>query len=255
MTSSKNAGSTVLRTESLTKRFGNLVAVDNVDYELHRGELASIIGPNGAGKTTFFNLITGEYTPTEGRILVEGEDITNLKPHQRVKRGFGRVFQITNLFPDLTTFENVRLAVQAPRVGRSELLGDPNTDEEVLERTEAILSDLDLSESEDRVAKNLSHGNKRRLEIGMALALEPQILLLDEPMAGLTENEINEISAFILDIASNFTILLVEHKMDVVMDLSDRITVFHQGRQIADGTVDEIREDERVREVYLGEDE
>lgn len=255
LTQSQRTDSALLRTESLTKRFGELTAVDNVDYTINHGELASIIGPNGAGKTTLFNLITGEYSPTTGRIYVEDEDITGLKPHQRVQKGFGRVFQITNLFPDLSTFENIRLAVQAAKVDRSGLLRNPDSNDEVLSRTDELLSVLDLGEARDLAAKNLSHGNKRRLEIGMALALEPRLLLLDEPMAGLTENEINEISDFILDIADQFTILLVEHKMDVVMELSDRISVLHRGQLIAEGTVEDIRTDERVQEVYLGEEE
>lgn len=245
----------LLRTESLTKRFGRLTAVDDVDFQIEKGQLASIIGPNGAGKTSFFNLITGEYTPTSGQIYLASDNITDLEPHERVRKGLGRVFQITNVFPDLSTFENIRLASQANRVERSDLLRDPMKDDAVLSHTESLLDDLDLTKQRDLPAKNLSHGNKRRLEIGMALALEPQLLLLDEPMAGLTETEIQEISDFISDIADEYTILLVEHKIDVVMTLSDRISVLHGGQIIAEGTTEEIRNDERVKQVYLGEDE
>ncbi|MFB6131720.1 MAG: ABC transporter ATP-binding protein [Salinigranum sp.] len=244
----------LLRTESLTKRFGQFTAVDSVDYRIERGEIASIIGPNGAGKTTFFNLITGEYEATEGRVFFEDEDITDRPPHQRVKRGLGRVFQISNVFPELTTFENVRLAVQSKQVHRGDLLQDAYRNERVISRTEELLSELELDHRRDMDAANLPHGDKRRLEIGMALALEPELLMMDEPTAGLPDAEVTEIAEFIRGIAQTYTILLVEHKMDFVMGLSDRISVLHQGELIADGTVEEIQNDERVREVYLGEE-
>jgi branched-chain amino acid transport system ATP-binding protein len=254
MSDSPPSADAILRTEALTKKFGELTAVDDVDYVLREGELASLIGPNGAGKTTFINLITGEFSPNTGRIFLGDDGITGRSPHERVESGLGRVFQISNIFPKLSAYENVRLAVQASRVGRSELLSLPENNPAVADRTTELLEDLALSPQRETEAVNLSHGDKRRLEIGMALALEPRVLLLDEPMAGLTEGEVEEISELVVDIAERHTILLVEHKMDVVMELSDRISVLHQGRIIADGTVSEIRADQRVQEVYLGED-
>lgn len=246
----------LLETRDLTKQFGELSAVDEVNYALEEGELASIIGPNGAGKTTFFNLLIGEYEATYGNIVFQGEDITDTKPHQRVEKGLGRVFQITNIFPDLTTFENVRLATQGLEVKSVSGLLSPADDNEALRsQAESILGRIGLLENKDMPAKNLAHGDKRRLEIGMALALEPEILLMDEPTAGLPDTEIHEVTQLISEIAKEYSIILVEHKMDLVMDLSDRISVLHRGELIADGTVEEIQSNQRVQEVYMGKEE
>lgn len=246
----------LLETNDLTKQFGELSAVDEVNYALEEGELASIIGPNGAGKTTFFNLLIGEYEATYGNIVFEGEDITDTKPHQRVEKGLGRVFQITNIFPDLTTFENVRLATQGLEVRSVSGLLSPADDNEALRsRAESILEKIGLLENKDMPAKNLAHGDKRRLEIGMALALEPKVLLMDEPTAGLPDTEIHEVTQLISEISEDFSVILVEHKMDLVMNLSDRISVLHRGELIADGTVEEIQSNQRVQEVYMGKEE
>jgi branched-chain amino acid transport system ATP-binding protein len=245
----------LLQTEGLTKTFGSLTAVDSVDFRLEEGGVYSIIGPNGAGKTTFFNLITGEYDVTRGTIRFKDDDITDLPPHDRISGGMGRVFQISNLFPELTTFENVRLALQSVAVGgRRELLAKAHADQAVVDRTHEILEDLDLHDKRAMVADSLPYGDKRRLEIGMTVALEPDLLLMDEPTAGLPEEELHEVIDFIDDIAADHTILLVEHKMDVVMGLSDRVSVLHEGSLIAEGSVEEIRNDEQVQQVYLGED-
>jgi branched-chain amino acid transport system ATP-binding protein len=246
---------TLLSTDGLTKQFGELAAVDTVDYYIDEGEIASIIGPNGAGKTTFFNLITGEYEVTSGSITFKGEEVTHLKPHQRVKRGMGRVFQISNIFPGLTTFENVRLALQSRELETSrELVAEAYENQEIIDEAYELLEDLELSDNRELEAANLSHGAKRRLEIGMALALDPDLLLMDEPTAGLADEEVREITAFIDEISADYTILLVEHKMDVVMGLSDRISVLHQGKLVADDTVEGIKNNERVQEIYLGEE-
>jgi branched-chain amino acid transport system ATP-binding protein len=246
---------TLLRTDGLTKRFGELAAVDGVDYHIEEGETASIIGPNGAGKTTFFNLITGEYEATSGTITFKGSDVTDLPPHERVSRGMGRVFQISNIFPELTTFENVRLALQSREVqSRRELVAEAYENQAVVDEAHEILEELELYDDRTTPAENLSHGSKRRLEIGMALALEPDLLLMDEPTAGLADEEVREITEFIRGIADDYTILLVEHKMDVVMGLSDRISVLHMGELVADDTVEGIKNNERVQEVYLGEE-
>lgn len=244
----------LLETTGLTKTFGSLTAVDTVDFELEEGRTSSLIGPNGAGKTTFFNLVTGEYDVTKGTISFKGKDVTDLPSHERINRGMGRVFQISNLFPELTTFENVRLAVQAnTSSGSRDLLRKAHDDQAVIDRTHEILEELDLYEERAMIADSLPYGDKRRLEIGMSVALEPELLLMDEPTAGLPEEELHEVIDFIRDIAEDHTILLVEHKMDVVMGLSDRISVLHEGRLIAEGTVDEIRNNEEVQKVYLGE--
>ena len=245
----------LLQTDGLTKRFGSLTAVDSVDFRLEEGGVASIIGPNGAGKTTFFNLVTGEYDATEGSISFNGEDVTDLPPHERINRGMGRVFQISNLFPELTTFENVRLAVQSiDETGGSGLLAKAHDNQAVVDTAHEILEDLDLHDKRGMIADSLPYGDKRRLEIGMAVALEPDLLLMDEPAAGLPEEDLTEVIEFIGTIAEDHTVLLVEHKMDVVMGLSDRISVLHEGRLIAEGTAEEIRNNEEVQRVYLGED-
>lgn len=245
----------LLQTDGLTKSFGSLTAVDAVDFELEEGGIYSIIGPNGAGKTTFFNLITGEYDATAGTISFKGSDVTELPPHERVRRGMGRVFQISNLFPELTTFENVRLAVQSTEMAtRSDVLARADSDQAVVDRTHDILEQLGLHQKRGTSAESLPYGDKRRLEMGMAVALDPDLLLLDEPTAGLPEEELKEVIAYIRDIATDHTVLLVEHKMDVVMGLSDRISVLHEGRLIAEGTVDDIRDNDEVQRVYLGED-
>lgn len=245
----------LLQTDGVTKSFGSLTAVDAVDFEVEEGGIYSIIGPNGAGKTTFFNLITGEYDVTTGTITFKGTDVTDLPPHERVNRGMGRVFQISNLFPELTTFENVRLAVQSAEMEtRSDVLSKAASDQPVIDRTHDILEELGLHQKRELIADTLPYGDKRRLEIGMAIALEPDLLLMDEPTAGLPEEELTEVIEFIGEIADDHTVLLVEHKMDVVMGLSDRISVLHEGQLIAEGTVEEIQTNDEVQRVYLGED-
>jgi len=246
---------TLLETTGLTKQFGSLTAVDGVDFRLDEGGIASIIGPNGAGKTTFFNLITGEYEVSAGSIAFRGEDVTDDPPHERINQGMGRVFQISNLFPELSTFENVRLAVQShDQTSQDSPLAKANDNQAVIDTAHDILEDLDLHHKREMIAESLPYGDKRRLEIGMAVALDPDLLLMDEPTAGLPEEELHEVMDFIEEIAADRTILLVEHKMDVVMGLSDRISVLHEGALIAEGTADEIRNDETVQQVYLGEE-
>lgn len=245
----------MLRTEGLTKKFGNLTAVDQVDFELEEGEIVSMIGPNGAGKTTFFNLITGEYEPTSGSVYLRGNNITDLKSHKRVQAGLGRVFQISNLFPDLTTLEHVRLSVTARNNdGLRKHFQHAYGDEEVLRESKKILERLQILEELDVEANALSHGDKRRLEIGMAMAHEPDIILMDEPTSGLPDQEIESVITLIEEINDRFTIFLVEHKMGVVRDVSDRIIVLHNGEKLLTGTVEEIMNDPKVRDVYLGQE-
>ena len=241
----------LLRTERLTRAFGSLVAVDRVDVSVRRGELRSIIGANGAGKTTFFRLISGEMTPSSGRIWFGEREITGLPQHAVVRLGIAKSYQITNVFPHLTVHENVRVAVQGHAHAfnfwaRADGLAG------VSARATALLQTVGLATKADQLAAHLSHGEKRHLEIGIALATEPALLLLDEPTAGMSPEETDETMRLIRELGRDRTVILVEHKMKVVMRISDRITVFHQGQVLADGTPDEIRANERVQQTYLG---
>jgi branched-chain amino acid transport system ATP-binding protein len=244
-------GEVLLRTEGLTRSFGTLLAVDGVAVSVHRGELRSIIGPNGAGKTTFFRLISGEMVPSAGRIWFDGREITGLPQHAVARLGIAKSYQITNVFPHLTVLENVRVAVQGPARAfdfwsRADRLGG------VRERAEALLRTVGLAEKAELLAAHLSHGEKRHLEIGIALASDPALLLLDEPTAGMSPEETDETMGLIRELAAGRTIVLVEHKMKLVMRVSDRITVLHQGQVLAEGTPDEIRANEAVQQTYLG---
>ncbi|HEX2440533.1 MAG TPA: ABC transporter ATP-binding protein [Methylomirabilota bacterium] len=241
----------LLRTERLTRAFGSLIAVDGVDVSIRRGELRSIIGPNGAGKTTFFRLISGETTPTSGRIFFGERDITGLPQHAVARLGIAKSYQITNVFPHLSVHENVRVAVQGPARAfdfwsRADRLHDVHA------RASAVLETVGLAAQAGRLAAHLSHGEKRHLEIGIALASEPTLLLLDEPTAGMSPEETDETMRLIRQLAVGRTVILVEHKMKVVMKISDRVTVLHQGQVLAEGTPEEIRANARVQQTYLG---
>jgi branched-chain amino acid transport system ATP-binding protein len=240
----------VLRAEGLAMRFGGLAALDNVNFELPRGEIRAIIGPNGAGKSTFFNCLTGVLHPTSGRVLFNEEDITGLSPDRISQKGIARSYQITNILPNATTFENVRIACQS-RGHSWSMLRHYRAFHDTMEKAEAVLDSVGLRGKAYDLAANLSHGEQRNLEIGIALATEPQLLCLDEPTAGMSTAETHETMALVRRIAKNLTILIVEHDMQVVMELAQRITVFHYGRVLADGAPAEIRENPRVQEVYL----
>ena len=243
--------SVLLRAEGLTRSFGRLLAVNAVDLEVRTGELRSIIGPNGAGKSTFFKLLAGELPPTSGRVLFDGDDITGW-PHFAVsRRGIAKSYQITTIFPQLSVFENVRVAVQCRRTvmncwTRAERLVA------VAETAGEILRAVELDGKADLPAAHLGHGLQRHLEIAIALGCDPKLLLLDEPTAGMSPEETERTIALIKRIAAGRTVILVEHKMKVVMTISDRITVLHQGAVLAEGTPEEIRADHRVQQVYLG---
>lgn len=245
----------VLETRNLRKEFDGLVAVADVSLRVREGELHAIIGPNGAGKTTLFNLISGVLPPTAGKVFLRGQDITGLPPHQIARRGVGRSFQITNLFPNLTVLESVRLAAQARGRQSLHFWAHYRRYREYEERALKIIHQVGLAGREDVLARALPHGDQRKLEIALLLATEPDVLLLDEPTAGMASGEIPMLTDLIrrLREEGGRTILLVEHKMDVVMNLSDRITVMHQGRILAEGTPAEISADERVQRAYLGE--
>ena len=243
--------SALLETVSLTKSFGGLFAVDEVNFSLQKGDLQSIIGPNGAGKSTFFRLISGEHKPSAGEILFDGKDITGLSQTAISHLGIAVAYQITNIFPMLSVFENVRVAAQS-RETTFNFWSRALSMRDVVDQTLEILEDIGLAEFKDEIAGNLSHGDQKRLEIGIALATKPKLLLLDEPTAGLAPTETRETIELIKKIARNLTIILVEHKMKVIMEVSDKITVLHYGRLLAQGSPDEIRANEDVRKVYLG---
>jgi branched-chain amino acid transport system ATP-binding protein len=243
--------SAILETVRLKKSFGGLVAVDGVDFTVQEGDLQSIIGPNGAGKSTFFKLISGEHKPTEGKIVFDGKDITAMPQTAISHLGIAVAYQITNIFPMLTVLENVRVAAQS-RQTTFNFWSRALSLNEVLDRTLHILKEIGLAEFKDEIAGNLSHGDQKRLEIGIALATNPKLLLLDEPTAGLAPTETRETIELIKKIAQSLTIILVEHKMKVVMEVSDKITVLHYGKLLAQGSPDEIRQNEKVRKVYLG---
>ena len=241
----------ILKTEKLTKYFGGLAAVLNVDFTLQRDEIQSIIGPNGAGKSTLFKLITGELEPTQGRIWFNNEDITGLEQYIISHKGVATSYQITNIFPKLTAFENVRLAVQSRKTSYN-LWSLAESHSEINEKAERILKKIGLGDKKNVLAANLPYGNQRHLEIGVALGTDPVLLLLDEPTSGLSPGETRETVDLIKEVAQGLSVILVEHKMKVVMDLSDKITVLHEGEVIARGNPQEIRANQTVRKVYLG---
>ena len=241
----------ILETKGLTKSFGGLTAVDGVDFKADQGQLSTIIGPNGAGKTTFFNMIAGNMTPTKGEIWFKGENITNLPPYMISRKSIARSYQIINIFPNLTVFENIRIAAQSRKV-TYDFWKDVKNLDEINEKATKILEILRLMDRKEILAANLPYGEQRHLEIGISLATEPELLLMDEPTAGLTPEETLGIMELIKAISKGLTIILVAHDMDVVMKVSDQITVLHQGRILAEGKPEEIQKNEEVQRVYLG---
>ncbi len=246
---------TLLRVENVSKHFGSLVAVNDVSMMVEPGELRAVIGPNGAGKTTFFNLISGFLTPSSGRIIFDGDDVTNLLPARRVWRGMARTFQITEVFPELSVRENLRIAVEVASGYRLRLWQSQDADGEVRARVVDLLEMSGLSEKADRLVGELAHGDQRATEIMMALALKPRLLLLDEPTAGMGDQETYEITQLIRGLHKNgkLTIVLIEHDMRVVFHLADRITVLDQGSFLAEGTPPEIAANQAVQTAYLGQ--
>ena len=245
-----SAAEPLLRTAALTIRFGGLTALNNVDFAVQRDEIRAVIGPNGAGKSTFFNCLTGVLQPTAGHILFNGEDITGLPPDRISRKGIARSYQITNILPNASVLENVRIAAQSRRHGWN-MLRHHRALRDIMDKAEAVLQQVGLYGKADELAANLSHGEQRNLEIGIALATEPQLLCLDEPTAGMSAAETHDTMALVRDIAKNLTILIVEHDMQVVMELAHRITVLHYGEVLAEGTPAEIQQNPRVLDVYL----
>jgi len=244
----------VLETRELTIRFGGHVAVNAVTCAFQPGTLTAIVGPNGAGKTTYFNLISGQLPASAGQVLLFGEDVTRASAPIRTRKGMGRAFQLTNLFPNLTVLENVRLAVQARAGVGLNLISMWSRQVGLVEKAEHFLSRVALAERRGTLASELSHGDQRKLEVAILLALEPEIFMFDEPTAGMSVDEVPVILDLIHEIKAqkDKTILLVEHKMDVVRSLADRIIVLHQGKVLLDGSVAEVVGSELVRTIYAG---
>jgi branched-chain amino acid transport system ATP-binding protein len=247
---SSEAAAAILCTEDLIVRFGGLTALNRVNFAVQRGEIRAIIGPNGAGKSTFFNCLTGVLRPSSGRILFDGGEITGLSPDRISQKGIARSYQITNILANATALENVRIAAQSRRHSWS-LLTHYRSYRDIIEKAEAVLEAVGLASRRDEPAANLSHGEQRNLEIAIALATEPQLLCLDEPTAGMSAAETRDTMELVRRIAKDLTILIVEHDMQVVMELAQRITVLHYGEILAEGTPAEIQQNPRVLEVYL----
>ncbi len=245
----------VLTIENLHRHFGGVAAINGLSLNFAERELRSIIGPNGAGKTTLFNVITGKLPADSGRIVFYGGEITNKPPHEVVRLGICRTFQKSSIFPGLTTLENLRIARQIRMGGSHRLFSARNSLKAVKDESRAILQRLGLTDKADMLASNLSHGDQRLMEIGVALAGSPRLLLLDEPTAGMSPRETERTVRLIRELAKDVAVILVEHDMEVVMAISEKISVMHQGMIIAEGAPEEIKRNDQVREAYLGKED
>lgn len=243
---------TLIETRNVSKRFGGFLALKDISVRIPRGKLTSIIGPNGAGKSTYFNMLSGAHAPSGGQVIFDGQDITGLKPHDFAHIGIAKSFQITNLFPRFTALENVRIALQA-HVSRYGLWRKRSALAGLEERAMDLLRTVGLQDRARHRAHELAHGQQRSLEIAVALAADPKLLLMDEPTAGMSPEETKTMMHLIRELVEARTVVLVEHKMKMVMGISDRIVVLHHGELLAEGTPDDIRSDEQVKRVYLGQ--
>lgn len=245
----------ILEAVNLSKAFGGLVAVDDVSIQIRKKTLHAIIGPNGAGKTTLFNMLSGVMPPTSGRVLYKGQDITHISPQKRVHMGIGRSYQITNIFENLTVLENIRLGAQAMGKDNFRLFRRADQYTEYTEKAEEVIETVGLAGRELILARNLPHGEKRKLELGIMLACDPQLLLFDEPTAGMSSEQVPELIEVINKVVQekDRTAILVEHRMDMVMSISDAITVMNQGRVLAEGNAHDIANNPQVQTAYLGD--
>jgi len=244
-----------LRVDGLSKDFGGVHALSSVSFAVETGERLVVIGPNGAGKTTLFNVINGQLSPTSGHVFFFGQDITKMPTHQRAHLGQARSFQIVSLFPNLTVLDNALIALHGTKPSRFQMFWPMNSYRNLMKQARKNLGAGMLWEKRDEFVKNLSHGEQRRLEISLSLAQEPKVLLLDEPSSGLTRDESSEVIGLIKNLGSGITVLIVDHDMNLVFGVADRILVLHYGQVIADGTPEIIRADPRVREIYMGMEE
>ena len=242
----------IIETRNVSKRFAGFKALNDVSVKIRPGILTSIIGPNGAGKSTFFNMLSGAFAPSDGRIIFMGQDVTGMRPHEFAHTGIAKSFQITNLFPNFTALENVRIALQA-HVSRYGLWRRRSALHGLSEKAATLLKTVDLAERSNHLARELAHGQQRALEIAVALAAEPKLLLMDEPTAGMSPEETKVMMGLIRKLVEERTVVLVEHKMKMVMGISERIVVLHHGELIAEGTPDDIRANDLVKRVYLGQ--
>lgn len=242
----------IVEGKGISKHFGSLRAVDNVDLKVSKGIIHSIIGPNGAGKTTLFNLLTGFLQVTRGEIFFKGENITNLPPYIISKKGVARSFQITSIFPDLSVHENVRIAAQSREKESYNFLKHFNRLKEASEKADEVLEFIGLIEKREVISKNLSYGESCILDIGIALATNPEVILLDEPMSGLPSGDLQWLIRLVEEISKTLTVILIDHNIDLVISISHMITVLNQGSVIAEGRPDEIQKNEKVQEAYLG---
>lgn len=240
----------VLRTQHVSKKFGGFVALNDVTIDFRKGKLTSIIGPNGAGKSTFFNVLTGGLKPTSGEVYFEGRNITGLPQHEFARMGIAKSFQITTIFPSFTALENVRIALQSG-VSRYDFFSKKES-LHLEDRAMGLLETVGLHGHAMRLASEMAHGQQRALELAIALALSPKLLLLDEPTAGMSPEETRTMMDLIVELAQQRTVVLVEHKMKMVMSISDRIVVLHHGELLAEGSADDIRHNDEVKRVYLG---
>jgi branched-chain amino acid transport system ATP-binding protein len=243
----------ILETKALYHDFSGLQVLFDVNLEVNEGERHAIIGPNGAGKTTLFNVITGTYMPSKGQVFFKGEEVTGSKPHQMIRLGMGRSFQITSTFDRLTTFQNIRMGVMSRRGIHFNLFRDVDKMQEITEETDEVLRRINLYGERNLPAGVLSYGKHRSLEISMALATDPELVMLDEPTAGMSKDETHYAVELIRRLTEEKTAVIIEHDMDVVFSLADRITVLHLGTILASGPPAEIRENQAVKDAYLGE--
>ena len=247
-----NPATDILVAEGVGKQFGGFVALKDVSVSFARDKLSAIIGPNGAGKSTFFNVISGAFAPSSGRVTFEGNDITGLAPHEYARRGIAKSFQITNVFPLLSAHENVRVAAQMQRTQYN--VWTPRAAiRDLIEQADQLLERVGIVAKRNALARDMAHGEQRCLEIAMALACKPRLLLLDEPTAGMSPEETIKMMDLIVRLASERTVVLVEHKMKLVMGICQHLVVLHHGELLAQGTPDDIRNNEEVKRVYLGQ--